>query len=100
MNVVEQQVSLQIGYPSLTAIAISVDDIDVEGSASPQLRHELLILLNRSRHGFALNLSELGFPSLLEMNIILKEGNRPACSKPYRVRQNVRRLEKSSKNGR
>ncbi|KAK8779234.1 hypothetical protein V5799_019427 [Amblyomma americanum] len=58
-----------------TADPIHEKDVATGNDVTTKERQDLLKLLNQHRECFATNIEELGCTSLIEMNIVLKEGN-------------------------
>ncbi|XP_058810978.1 uncharacterized protein LOC131675860 [Topomyia yanbarensis] len=63
---------------------LTIGDLNVEPFASPNSTSKLLDLLNRYRHCFAVDLSEIGCTDIETMNITLKE-DKIVRHVPYRV---------------
>lgn len=96
-NEVKQQVRLLPECPPQAKVAIIDDDVEVGDTASPQQRQELLKLLNMGRDCCASNLSELWSACLPQIDIVLKDGRRPAArSRLQQLRQNVIPFEKKT----
>ncbi|KAK8784274.1 hypothetical protein V5799_009360 [Amblyomma americanum] len=73
-----------------TADPIHEKDVATGNDVTTKERQDLLKLLNQHRECFATNIEELGCTSLIEMDIVLKEGSTPVSSRPYRTSKEER----------
>lgn len=64
---------------------LTYEHIQRPEALTPEQQTNLIDIVNKYRHCFALSLSELGCTDIGKMDIKLKSGSEPYAAKPYRV---------------